>query len=206
MPSYHLVLVEYRMDAVSGKYQKHDCTNPTIYPQTPEGKSSLVFKDNPKSARKGVKLYWRVRHTGRAKLMKAKYKPREEINFTISGSCDKDQRAMIEFFAKQEAKFRVRIAQYTGNTFNSWKTFALDPVTKEVTPSYLTIFFTPQQGAICYTSTVDDLVFVVIDDISFTSTEGKIGWYDYQITLKRVNCQDIQGTWTDELACTGTPS
>lgn len=180
MGDYTLKFKEYRMKTLgpdSGKY---------VYEDDHE------FVPNPKTISKSVKVQWRARHRGRRKLMKAKYRVRETIEYTITGSCGKIMRRRLEFMSKQNARFLM--------------TTHGEDVTK------LSILETPEPGDYDYAeapTVKNEYVFIIIDKISFTLAEGKFkektpippppesplepAWFDYNIVCKRVNCADVKG-------------
>lgn len=146
----------------------------------------------PRSITKDVKMTLRIRHAGRRRLKKFKWKQREEMVFSLKGSCHEEKRREIEFYAKKNAKFYVQRTWIDGgNTYNAPK-----------------IFWTNRALDDAYCASWNDRknefdeIFIIFKDVKFTQIEGKIGWYDYIINLERVNCQDIAGyeDWTcDEI-------
>lgn len=136
----------------------------------------------PKSITKEVEVQKRIVHRGRRKLKKYKYRVRETMTFTLSGSCPSEAKAQpgdltrrkIEWLSKRNSKFKIIIDADT-----------------------IEIFKTPSPSN--YND--DENLFVVFKDVRFTLTEGKIGWYDYNITLERVNCEGISG-FSDPWTCT----
>ena len=143
--------------------------------------SILTFNPGPKSITKSVEVLWRVTHSGRRKLKKAKFKTRETDTWTLQGSCQgsysSDSLAnQIEFYAKKNSKFKVIIDSNTPQ-----------------------IFLCPNPGA--ENAHTWEVIFVVIKSVKFTQTEGKIGWLDYTIELERVNCEYMTG-YTDPWTCT----
>lgn len=139
----------------------------------------LEFVPGPKQIRKAVKVQWRVRSTGRRKLRKAKFRIREELDYIFNGSCESELRRKIEYFSKQEAVFLIKMSNGT------------DP------PD---IFRTPESADTHavgndrkYQNSTDENVFIIFDSVNFTLTEGKIGWFDYNIKFKRVSCKNVDG-------------
>lgn len=136
----------------------------------------------PKSVSKEVEVQKRVMHRGRKKLKKYKYRIRETMTFTLSGSCPSEAKAestdltrrKIEWLSKRNSKFKIIIDEDTLEIFKS--------------PSPENLYN-------------NENLFVVFKDVKFTLTEGKIGWYDYNITLERVNCEGISG-FSDPWSCT----
>ena len=142
----------------------------------------------PKSVTKQVEITWRIRHRGRRKLKKAKYRVRETITYTLSGSLpdtntaqsgDLDRKT-LEWLVKRNSKFKI-----------------LNPSELGADEELPDIFITPDPES--GTQEPED-VFVVLKNVKFTGTEGKIGWYDYNITLERVNCYQISG-YSDPWKC-----
>lgn len=128
----------------------------------------------PKSVSKNVEVVKRLVHRGRRKLKKYKYRVRETLTFTLSGSCPSEQvagegeltRRTIEFLSKRDSKFEI--------------------IMNEDTPE---IFKTPDPDNI----NSNERIFVVFKNVSFSISEGKHGWYDYHVELERVNCEGISG-------------
>lgn len=135
----------------------------------------------PKSVTKEVEVTKRLVHRGRRKLKKYKYRVRETMTFTLSGSCPSPERASvgdldrrtIEFLSKRDSKFEIIIDSETPEIFKT-----PDPSNKNT----------------------NERVFVVFKSVRFTISEGKSGWYDYNIELERVNCEGIVG-FTDPWSC-----
>jgi hypothetical protein len=145
--------------------------------------STLTFDPSPKSISKSAEVQWRIMHSGRRKLKKAKFRVRETTTWTVQGSCqgsyDQDALAnQIEFYARKNSKFKVIIDASTPQSF-----LCPDPA-----------------GANGHTW---EIVFVVIKNVKFTQTEGRIGWLDYTVELERCNCELIthNPVFTDPWKC-----
>lgn len=148
---------------------------------------TFTITPGPKSVTKSVDVLWRVIHSGRRKLKKAKYRVRETITWTLSGSCQGSYTAdalrnQIEYYAKRNSKFKIIIDADTPQ-----------------------IFLCPNPAGT--NSHTWEIIFVVFKNVKFTQTEGKIGWFDYTIDLERVNCEDItySPAFTDPWICSTTP-
>lgn len=150
--------------------------------------NTLTFDPGPKSVSKSLEVQWRIMHRGRRKLKKAKFRVRETMTWTISGSCSgggksgagSGLREKIEYYAKRNSKFEILIDASTPQ-----------------------IFLTPNPD-VDFDDWAWEDIFVIIKNVKFTLTEGKIGWFDYSIELERVNCELVTRSppYTDGFTCT----
>jgi len=125
--------------------------------------ATLDLIPKPRRIRKEVKREWRIRHIGRRILRKKKFRRREHIDFTFDGSCRDALRSQLEYYAKQHAVFELT-------------NIDLD------TPDYTSSTWNPNSL---------ETVFVVIEKLTLEQIEARPDWFNYSMTLKRVNTEDI---------------
>jgi hypothetical protein len=136
------------------------------------GAGTLELIPDPKSVTKNVSLDKRIRRKGRNRLQayRAKYMLTQE--YTLQGSCSEEKRREIEYYSVQHSKFRL--------TYVMDKTHENDTNDPTVESDTWEI---AKEGF--------EAVYVAFDSVTFSVTEGKRDWMDYNIKLKRVDAIDI---------------
>lgn len=134
--------------------------------------NTFSFDPDPASIKKDVAVKWRIRRAGyEKKIERGRFRYNEKIAYTVKGSCTKDKRDEIEWFAKRDAIFKVVGCEL--KTYHSAQTDDSDAATPTTYAAAKT------QG--------EETVFVVFESTNFTQNEAKKDWMDYQLVLRRVH-------------------
>jgi hypothetical protein len=171
MADSKLTLIEYRWNGTNFKSLAQGNT----YAGT------LTFDPNPRTVTRDEKVEKRIRRAGRNRLQKYKARYKLDMDYTLQGSCSFAKMKEISFYNAMNSKFEA--------TFMFGKT---DPAMKyDYNKTYST--FPTQDITWASASVIYEKVFVIIEEVKFTATEGRKDWFDYNIKLKRIDCGEIFG-------------
>lgn len=134
--------------------------------------NTLTFSPAPISLTKDITVKWRIRRPGfQRKLERARFRYNEKISFKASGSCNAEKRNEIEWYAKRDSLFRLVNCDMT--TFLAEETSDTDENAYQ--------YWTEAKAQ------PEAVVYMVFESAKFTQREGKIDWFDYIVTLRRVH-------------------
>jgi len=134
--------------------------------------NTLVFSPAPISLTKDVTVKWRIRRPGfQRKVERARFRYNEKIQFKASGSCNAEKRNEIEWYSKRDSLFKLQNCDM--DTFLAEETSDTDENAYQ--------YWIEAKGQ------AQAIVYLVFESAKFTQREGKIDWFDYVVTLRRVH-------------------
>jgi len=145
--------------------------------------NTFTFNPKPISLTKDVSVKWRIRRPGyQRKIERARFRYNEKISFKVTGSCSQSKRNEIEWYTKRDALFKLVNCDML--TIPAQETSDADYGASENAKRYWSYAkdFNYGEGA-----SAGAPVYVVFESAKFSQKEGKVDWFDYIVTLRRVH-------------------
>jgi len=136
---------------------------------------------------------WRIRQTMSSYVARAKIKEKVEIKYSITGTCNGNKRSELDFYTRRKAKFRIQGDEgATLTKLGSW--MSTPGLSASTFP--LETYNPDSNSSEEYLGT--QRFYVVIDNVSFSKSEGKAVFgdeekdlYDFTIELTRIDTGNI---------------